>query len=63
MNATSKQISELAAAISVQAQAIADDKVVGPISAAVRRLEANVSTLRAWVPDDRSDFVSKSATA
>lgn len=45
---------ELAQAIAQQAQAIADGTVQGPVFAAVRRLKANVETLEAWTPDDRS---------
>lgn len=48
------QYQDLAATIAVQAQAIADETVVGPRYAAVRRLMANVELLKAWTRDDRS---------
>lgn len=45
---------DLAATIATQAEAIATGKVTGPMYGAVARLAANVDTLRAWIPDDRS---------
>lgn len=48
--AADQQVRELAEVISTQAQAIAEGRLVGPLSMAVDRLVGNVSTLRAWVP-------------
>lgn len=54
MSATQQQVQELAQAIANQAQALADGQVIGPVYASVRRLAANVETLKAWTTDDRS---------
>lgn len=51
--ASEEQIRELAATLADQAQAIADDTIVGPRFAAIKRLQDNVDTLAAWVGDDR----------
>jgi hypothetical protein len=48
------QRAELALVIAQQAHALATGKVIGPEHAAVRRLLANVETLAAWTPDDRT---------
>jgi hypothetical protein len=53
MPATDDQIKDLAEAIQMQAQAIADDRIVGPRYAVVKRLAENVDTLAAWIGDDR----------
>jgi hypothetical protein len=52
--ATPAQRAELAQTIATQAQALADGTVIGPEYAAWRRVLANVQTLVAWTPDDRS---------
>jgi hypothetical protein len=49
MAATPDQIRELASAIAGQAQAIADDTLIGPLPAAAARLRDNVATLAAWI--------------
>lgn len=59
MGATLKQRREQAAAIARIAQSIADGTLIGPEQGAVRRLSDLVETLRAWTPEDRSDFVGE----
>ena len=54
MNTDSQEYRDQAWAIAAQARAIAEGRTIGPIHAAVARLAANVETLRAWTPDDRS---------
>lgn len=55
MAATEKQIQDLAQAISLQAEALADGSVPeGQRWAAAKRLADNVDTLRAWIEDDRN---------
>ena len=53
MNASERQITELARAIEAQIAAIADGTVTGPRYAAVARITSNVETLAAWIGDDR----------
>jgi hypothetical protein len=42
-------IQDLAGTISEQALAIKEDRVIGPKSAAVKRLKNNIETLEAWI--------------
>lgn len=42
-------ITQLAGTIAAQAEAIEHGTVIGPMSAAVKRLAGNVDTLKAWV--------------
>lgn len=49
-----QQFRDLAATVAMQAQAIADGTVIGPVWAAVRRLKSNVEMLESWACDDRS---------
>jgi hypothetical protein len=53
--ATEEQITELANAISNQAQALAEGRIKGPRSryAAIKRMQNNLDTLAQWVGDDR----------
>lgn len=53
MPATPEQIRDLARTIAYQATAIADNLLPGSVHAAVALLANSVSTLQAWVPDDR----------
>lgn len=53
MDATNQQIVEQSQAISRLADAIANDTIVGPKYAAIKRLADMVDTLAAWVGDDR----------
>lgn len=48
-----EQIRELAGTVALQAQAIADGKIEGPLHGAVRLLGYNVDTLKTWTADDR----------
>jgi hypothetical protein len=51
--ATEEQITELANAISNQAQALAEGRLKGPRYAAIKRMQNNLDTLAQWVGDDR----------
>lgn len=54
MKATTEQIRELASTIASEAEAIATGTFTGPLYGLVSQLSSNVSTLRSWIPDDRS---------
>lgn len=47
------QIAELANTVSMQADAIAENRVRGPRYSAVRLLQSNVEMLLTLIPDDR----------
>ena len=51
-HAEAAAIQDQARAIAMQAEAIASATVVGPLSAAARRLLSNAETLVAWTEDD-----------
>lgn len=50
----SKFYLDLANHIALVAEAIAEQRITGPLHAAVSGLVANVHTLKTWTPDDRS---------
>lgn len=49
VKATPEQVTELASAIATQAEAIAEGRVNGPLTAAVHRVRDNADTLLMWV--------------
>jgi hypothetical protein len=51
--ATEEQITELANAIAIQAEALAVGLSKGPRYAAIKKMQDNLDTLAHWVGDDR----------